>query len=99
MHLCACTETAGCSHILAGSRLFTSSQFLDVMRRSWLHICASPAEQYPFCMGMPEQEVLALSRQLAVKTLQLEMEYAFAALEDEALDIVGYDVEGESGVS
>lgn len=29
----------------------------------------------------------ALSKTLAVKTLQLEMEYIFAALEDEALDV------------
>ena len=32
-------------------------------------------------------QVLILSRTLAVKTLQLELEYIFAALEDEALDV------------
>jgi len=32
-------------------------------------------------------QVTALSKTLAVKTLQLEMEYIFAALEDEAIDV------------
>ncbi len=32
-------------------------------------------------------QVTELSKTLAVKTLQLEMEYIFAALEDEALDV------------
>ena len=32
-------------------------------------------------------QVLVLSRTLAVKTLQLELGYIFAALEDEALDV------------
>lgn len=40
------------------------------------------------------QEVLRLSRELALRTLQLEMEYAYRALEDEALDIAGFDVKG-----
>ncbi len=34
-----------------------------------------------------------MSKELAVKTLQLEMEYIFGALEDEALD-VAQDLEG-----
>lgn len=42
------------------------------------------------------QEVLRLSRELALRTLQLEMEYAYRALEDEALDVVGFDANGES---
>lgn len=32
-------------------------------------------------------QVTTLSKELAVKTLQLEMEYIFGALEDEALDV------------
>jgi hypothetical protein len=39
------------------------------------------------------QEVLALSRALAVRMLQIELEYAFGSLEDEAMDI-GSDVAG-----
>ena len=38
-------------------------------------------------------QVTTLSKELAVKTLQLEMEYIFGALEDEALD-VAQDLEG-----
>ena len=34
-----------------------------------------------------DEEVSGLSRALAVRTLQLEMEYIFGCLEDEALDI------------
>jgi hypothetical protein len=41
------------------------------------------------------QEVLRLSRELALRTLQLEMEYAYRALEDEALDVMGFAVNGE----
>jgi hypothetical protein len=33
-----------------------------------------------------DAEVVTISRQLAVRTLQLEMEYIFSALEEEALD-------------
>jgi hypothetical protein len=33
-----------------------------------------------------DAEVIAISRLLAVKTLQLEMEYIYQSLEDEALD-------------
>eukprot|EP00983_Pelagomonas_calceolata_P024371 766651-Pelagomonas_calceolata.AAC.2 len=42
-----------------------------------------------------QEEVLRLSRELALRTLQLEMEYAYRALEEEAMDIVGFDVNGE----
>ena len=41
-----------------------------------------------------DAEVLDLSRLLAVRTLQLEMEHIYRSLEDEALDMTGY----ESGV-
>ena len=34
-----------------------------------------------------DEDVSSLSRTLAVRTLQLEMEYIFSCLEDEALDI------------
>ena len=47
-----------------------------------------------------DADVLALSRLLAVRTLQLEMEHVYRSLEDEALDMTGYDSgvadEGES---
>ena len=39
--------------------------------------------QISFCA----EQVTTLSKELAVKTLQLEMEYIFAALEDEAMDV------------
>lgn len=39
------------------------------------------------CEESRGMQVLVLSRTLAVKTLQLEMEYIFAALEDEAVDV------------
>jgi len=48
------------------------------------------------CVCLRAQEVLRLSRELALRTLQLEMEYAYRALEDEAMDIVGFDVNGEA---
>ncbi|KAF5837598.1 hypothetical protein DUNSADRAFT_4169 [Dunaliella salina] len=51
----------------------------------------------PFLLKSMDEEVLRLSRELALRTLQLEMEYAYRALEDEAIDIVGYDVNGECG--
>lgn len=35
--------------------------------------------------------MLDLSRLLAVRTLQLEMEHIYRSLEDEALDMTGYD--------
>ena len=38
-----------------------------------------------------DADVLALSRLLAVRTLQLEMEHVYRSLEDEALDMTGYD--------
>jgi hypothetical protein len=38
-------------------------------------------------MKLLDAEVMALSRLLAVRTLQLEMEYIYRSLEDEALDI------------
>ncbi len=34
-----------------------------------------------------DEDVSSLSRTLAVRTLQLEMEYIFSCLEDETLDI------------
>lgn len=34
-----------------------------------------------------DEDVSSLSRTLAVRTLQLEMEYIFSCIEDEALDI------------
>ncbi|GAX73890.1 hypothetical protein CEUSTIGMA_g1340.t1 [Chlamydomonas eustigma] len=37
-----------------------------------------------------DADVFALSRLLAVRTLQLEMEYVYRSLEDEALDLSGY---------
>ena len=37
-----------------------------------------------------DADVIALSRLLAVRTLQLEMEYIYRSLEDEALDLSGY---------
>lgn len=47
-----------------------------------------------------DADVLALSRLLAVRTLQLEMEHVYRSLEDEALDMMGYESsvgdEGES---
>jgi len=46
----------------------------------------------PFQLKALDEEVLRLSRALAVRTLQLEMEYAGRALEEEALDVVGSDV-------
>lgn len=52
---------------------------------------AGPLPQTLVC----PQEVLSLSRALAVRTLQLEMEYAARALEDEVCDILGSDVDGE----
>lgn len=52
-------------------------------------ICVSGAHAHAHV-----QEVLRFSRALAVRTLQLEMEYAGRALEDEAIDIVGSDVDG-----
>ncbi|KAL4443418.1 hypothetical protein ABPG75_011155 [Micractinium tetrahymenae] len=36
-----------------------------------------------------DNDIAALSKALAVRTLQLEMEYAYGALEDEARDVVG----------
>mmetsp|Transcript_3050 Transcript_3050/g.8024 ORF Transcript_3050/g.8024 Transcript_3050/m.8024 type:complete len:678 (-) Transcript_3050:373-2406(-) len=46
----------------------------------------------PFLLKSMDEEVLRLSRELALRTLQLEMEYAYRALEEEAMDIVGFDV-------
>lgn len=47
-------------------------------------------------MKLLDAEVMALSRLLAVRTLQLEMEYIYRSLEDEALDIgVGSSGEGQ----
>ena len=40
-----------------------------------------------------DEDVSSLSRTLAVRTLQLEMEYIFSCLEDETLDIA-QDLEG-----
>lgn len=34
-----------------------------------------------------DAEVIAISRLLAVRTLQLEMEYVYGSLEEEALDV------------
>jgi len=39
-----------------------------------------------------DADVLGLSRQLAVRTLQLEMEFVYRILEDEALDVTGSDI-------
>lgn len=44
--------------------------------------------------GGLDADVLQLSRLLAVRTLQLEMEYVYRSLEDEALDASGYDLGG-----
>ncbi len=38
-----------------------------------------------------DADVLALSRLLAIRTLQLEMEHVYRSLEDEALDRTAYD--------
>jgi hypothetical protein len=43
---------------------------------------------------LPSQEVLRLSRELAIRTLQIELEYIYAALEEETADIVGNDMDG-----
>ena len=40
-----------------------------------------------------DEDVSSLSRTLAVRTLQLEMEYVYSALEEEALD-VAQDLKG-----
>ena len=46
-----------------------------------------------------DADVLALSRLLAVRTLQLEMEHIYRSLEDEALDMNAYDSGvGDEGV-
>lgn len=49
----------------------------------------------PACPLPNLQEVLRLSRELSLRTLQLEMEYAYRALEEEALDVMGFAVNGE----
>ncbi|KAL6761963.1 hypothetical protein V8C86DRAFT_2526853 [Haematococcus lacustris] len=46
----------------------------------------------PFQLKTMDAEVLRLSRALAIRTLQIELEYTFSALEDEAVDILGSDV-------
>lgn len=45
-----------------------------------------------------DAEVITLSRLLAVRTLQLEMEYVYRSLEDEALDIAAEQILGESKI-
>jgi len=42
-----------------------------------------------------DAEVITLSRLLAVRTLQLEMEYVYKSLEDEALDIAAEELLGK----
>lgn len=45
-------------------------------------------------LKLMDEEVLRLSRLLAARTLQLEMEYIYRSLEEEALDIAGSDMGG-----
>jgi hypothetical protein len=42
-----------------------------------------------------DAEVITLSRLLAVRTLQLEMEHVYRSLEDEALDIAAEELLGK----
>jgi hypothetical protein len=46
-----------------------------------------------------DAEVIAISRLLAVRTLQLEMEYIYASLEEEAIDVSADELlnKGEDG--
>eukprot|EP00803_Ostreobium_quekettii_P011549 evm.model.scf_418.7 EVM.evm.TU.scf_418.7 scf_418:40146-45032(+) len=47
--------------------------------------------QLAFQLRMMDDQVLQLTRMLAVKSLQLQMEYVYASLEEEALDYVEED--------
>ena len=46
-----------------------------------------------------DEQVTIVSRELAIRTLQLEMEWAFECLEAEAMDILGGDIVGDSSMS
>jgi hypothetical protein len=48
-------------------------------------------------LKLMDAEVITLSRLLAVRTLQLEMEHVYRSLEDEALDIAAEQLRGRGG--
>ncbi len=59
--------------------------------RTYLNLPPAARLQMAIQLTGLDADVLALSRQLAVRTLQLEMEHVYRSLEDEALDMTTYD--------
>lgn len=68
--------------------LAAGKSWLDVSSLALrVHLCCAGRVAVAIQLRSMDAEVIAISRLLAVRTLQLEMEYIYISLEDEAIDV------------